>query len=204
MQSQRAAKGLGARARGAAMAVFRHRTYSTVQGGGVMTGFGAPSIGLACALMLVAEAAWAADAVSRLPLQNSDFPISAAVTVTAGTDLVFVSGALPPVIDKSAPKGSPAAYGTMETQTTGALTQIKATLARMGLGMGDVVKMTVFMVGDPAQGGKLDFAGMMAGYEKFFGTKDQPNKPARSAMQVAALVVPGPLLEIEVIAAKPH
>jgi enamine deaminase RidA (YjgF/YER057c/UK114 family) len=45
----------------------------------------------------------------------------------------------------------------------------------------------------------------MAGYTKFFGTKEQPNKPARSAVQVAALVAPGPLLEIEVIAAgKPH
>jgi enamine deaminase RidA (YjgF/YER057c/UK114 family) len=166
--------------------------------------FAAPPVLLALALLPWGWAAEAADPVSRLPLENSDFPISAAVTVTAGTDLVFVSGALPPVIDKTAPKGSKAAYGDMETQTTGALTQIKATLARMGLGMGDVVKMTVFMVGDPAQGGKLDFAGMMAGYKKFFGTADQPNKPARSAMQVAALVVPGPLLEIEVIAAKPH
>jgi enamine deaminase RidA (YjgF/YER057c/UK114 family) len=30
------------------------------------------------------------------------------------------------------------------------------------------------------------------------------NKPARSGVQVAALVWPGALLEIEVIAAKPH
>jgi len=42
----------------------------------------------------------------------------------------------------------------------------------------------------------------MAGYTQFFGTAAQPNKPARSAVQVAALVVPGPLLEIEVVAAK--
>jgi len=63
--------------------------------------------------------------------------------------------------------------------------------------------MTVFMVASPADN-KLDFAGMMAGYTQFFGTKDQPNKPARSAVQVAALAVPGPLLEIEVIAAKPR
>ena len=154
-------------------------------------------------LALSANAA-TAQSVTRLPLEKSDFPISAAVTVHAGTDMVFVSGTLPPVIDKTAAKGSPAAYGDMQTQTVGALTQIKATLGRMGMDLGDVVKMTVYMVGDPAQGGKLDFAGLMAGYTKFFGTKDQPNKPARSAMQVAALVVPGPLLEIEVIAAKSH
>jgi enamine deaminase RidA (YjgF/YER057c/UK114 family) len=160
--------------------------------------------GLAGAALLLSASVASGQDVVRLPLQGSDFPISAAVTVRAGTDLVFVSGALPPVIDKTAPKGSGAAYGNTETQTVGAITQIQASLARMGIGLGDVVKMTVFMVGDPALGGKLDFAGLMAGYTKFFGTRDQPNKPARSAVQVAALVVPGPLLEIEVIAAKPH
>ena len=157
----------------------------------------------AALLVLCAGAATAQDVV-RLPLEKGDFPISAAVTVRAGADIVFVSGNLPPVIDKTASKGSAAAYGDMQTQTTGAITAIKGTLGRMGMDLGDIVKMTVFMVGDPAQGGKLDFAGMMAGYTKFFGTKDQPNKPARSAVQVAALVVPGPLLEIEVIAAKSH
>ena len=156
------------------------------------------------ALMVLCAQFAAAQNVVRLPLDKSDFPISAAVTVRAGTDLVFLSGALPPVIDKTAPKGSPAAYGDMQTQTMGTLTLIKATLARMGMDMGDVVKMTVFMVGDPALDGKLNFAGMMGGYTKFFGTKDQPNKPARSAVQVAALAAPGPLLEIEVIAAKSH
>ncbi len=81
---------------------------------------------------------------------------------------------------------------------------VKATLTGMGLGMGDVVKMTVFMAADPTKDNKLNFPGLMAGYTKFFGTLDQPNKPARSAVQVAALVSPGALLEIEVIAAKPH
>jgi enamine deaminase RidA (YjgF/YER057c/UK114 family) len=60
------------------------------------------------------------------------------------------------------------------------------------------------MAADPAFDNKLNFPGLMAGYGKFFGTKEQPNKPARSAVQVAALVAPGALLEIEVIAAKSH
>jgi len=141
-------------------------------------------------------------AVVRLPLVGSDFPISAAVTVRHDADTYFLSGALPPVINKDAPKGSVEAYGNMQTQTVNVLKSLQETLGRLGLGMGDVVKMTVFMVGDPTQGGKLDFAGLMAGYTQFFGTAAQPNKPARSAMQVAALVVPGPLLEIEVVAAK--
>jgi enamine deaminase RidA (YjgF/YER057c/UK114 family) len=143
--------------------------------------------------------------VERLPLPDgNDFPISSAVTVKAGTDTYFLSGALAPVVNKDAPKGSTAAYGDTETQTVGALNQIKATLARLGLTMGDVVKMTIFLVGDPAKDNKMDFAGMMTGYKQFFGTADQPNKPSRSAVQVAALAAPGALIEIEVIAAKSH
>jgi enamine deaminase RidA (YjgF/YER057c/UK114 family) len=158
----------------------------------------------ACAVAGLAGRAGAVD-VERLPLPDGNpFPIAAAVTVPAGFDMVFVSGALPAVADKEAPKGSVQAYGDMETQAVSALSAIKASLARLGLGMGDVVKMTVFMVADPTKDNKLDFAGLMAGYSQFFGTPEQPNKPARSAVQVAALVAPGALLEIEVIAAKPH
>jgi enamine deaminase RidA (YjgF/YER057c/UK114 family) len=62
--------------------------------------------------------------------------------------------------------------------------------------------MHVYLAADPATG-KMDFAGFMGAYTQFFGTKDQPNKPARSAMQVAALAAPGALVEIEVIAVKP-
>ena len=56
--------------------------------------------------------------------------------------------------------------------------------------------------GDPANGGKMDFKGFSEGYAQFFGTSSQPNVVARSTMQVAALVSPGWLVEIEVIAAK--
>ena len=152
----------------------------------------------------IACAAGAEDVV-RTPLPDGNpFPISAAVTVRAGVDTVYVSGALPSAINKDAPKGTPPEFGDMQTQTISVLTSIKGTLARLGLGMGDVVKMTVFMVADPTRDNKLDFAGLMAGYTKFFATPDQPNKPARSAVQIAALVVPGALVEIEVIAAKAH
>jgi enamine deaminase RidA (YjgF/YER057c/UK114 family) len=141
--------------------------------------------------------------VERLPLPDgNEFPISAAVTVKAGTDTYYLSGALAPVINKDAPKGSTQAYGDTATQTVGALNAIKATLARLGLKMGDVVKMSIFLVGDPAMDNKMDFAGMMTGYKQFFGTADQPNKPSRSAVQVAALAAPGALVEIEVVAAK--
>ena len=59
---------------------------------------------------------------------------------------------------------------------------------------------SVFLVGDPAKGGAMDFAGMNAAFSKVFGAEAQPNKPARSTVQVAALVLPGALVEIDLIA----
>jgi enamine deaminase RidA (YjgF/YER057c/UK114 family) len=118
-------------------------------------------------------------------------------------DTLYVSGQLPsPVTPADSAKGTPAVWGDTKTQALNTFQKIEALLKEQGLGMGDVVMMHVYMVGDPANGGKLDFAGMNASFSQFFGTKEQPNKPARSAMQVAALVVPGPLVEIEVLAAK--
>ena len=73
----------------------------------------------------------------------------------------------------------------------------------MGLTMGDVVKMQVYLVGDPAKAGRMDFAGFMKGYVQFFGTEAQPRLPARSTMQVAGLANPGFLVEIEVTAVRP-
>jgi enamine deaminase RidA (YjgF/YER057c/UK114 family) len=67
-----------------------------------------------------------------------------------------------------------------------------------------VVMMRVYLVGDPAKEGRMDFDGMMTAYKQYFGTVQQPNKPARITVQVASLVGPGMLVEIEVqAAAKP-
>jgi enamine deaminase RidA (YjgF/YER057c/UK114 family) len=133
-------------------------------------------------------------------IQDDDRPI--ATGVWAG-DTLYLSGQLAsPITPADAAKGTPAVYGDTEAQTMSTLTKIQATLKTEGLTMADVVMMHVFLVGDPAKGAKLDFPGLMAAYTRFFGTKDQPNKPARSAMQVAALAVPWALVEIEVIAVK--
>src|SRR5580698_5773205 len=133
-------------------------------------------------------------------IQSAASPLATAVW--AG-DTLYVSGQLgSPVTPADTAKGTPAVYGDTKAQSMSSLTKIQAILKEQGLDMGDVVMMHVFLAGDPANGGKLDFAGMMASYTQFFGTKEQPNKPARSAMQVAALAAPWALVEIEVIAAK--
>jgi enamine deaminase RidA (YjgF/YER057c/UK114 family) len=153
---------------------------------------------------LVATSGVHAADIVRTPLLGSDFPILAAVSVPSGSDTIYLSGALGSPIDKSAPKDSRAAYGDTEAQTLSALTNIKGTLARLGLGMGDIVKVTMFLAGDSEKGGKMDFLGMMKSYRKFFGTPEQPNLPTRSALQVAALAAPWALIEIEVTAVKTH
>ncbi len=133
---------------------------------------------------------------------NPESPILTGATVPAGATLTFLSGQVPPVLDKDAPPDSIRAYGDTKTQTIGVLNRIRVALEPLGLKMGDIVKMTVFLVGDPALGGKMDFKGFSEGYAQFFGTAAQPNVVARSTMQVSALVNPGWLVEIEVIAAK--
>ena len=151
--------------------------------------------------VLIAFAGTAAAEVVRHKT-NPDSPILIGATVKPGAALHFLSGQVPPVVDQQAPRDSIQAYGDTKTQTIGVLNRIRVALEGMGLGMGDVVKMTVFLVGDPANGGKMDFKGFSEGYAQFFGTAGQPNVVARSTMQVAALVSPGWLVEIEVIAAK--
>lgn len=140
---------------------------------------------LAAALSL--SLAWPAAAQTRVQhLQSADSGIANAVW--AG-DTLYVSGKLAKSFD-----------GDTRTQTADVLKQFEATLREQGLGMGDVVQMRVYLVADAA--GKLDFAGMNEAYKEFFGTAAQPNKPARATVQVAALVVPKALVEIEVVAVR--
>ena len=161
-----------------------------------------PLMSLTSLLMLPSLAP--AEDVIRYKLPNgSTFPISAAVEVPAAKTLVYLSGMVPPVVDPKAAKDSMAAYGDTKTQAMGALNAIQAELATLHLTMGDVIKMQVFLVGDPAKGGKMDFDGLMQAYTQFFGTPAQPHLPVRSAMQIAALANPGFLVEIEVTAVRP-
>jgi len=137
--------------------------------------------------------------VVRYPIPNSTFPIAQAVKVSGDAATYYISGQVPPVISKEAEPNSPQAYGDTRTQTVGVLNKIKGILEGLGLGMGDVVKMQVFLVHDARA--PMDFRAFMEGYTQFFGGS-QPNLPARSVVGVAALANPGFLVEIEVIAAR--
>jgi enamine deaminase RidA (YjgF/YER057c/UK114 family) len=150
------------------------------------------------AIIITTSATQAAE-ITRHPLGGgSKFPIARAVEVPAGTMIIFHSGQTPAPLDAKATPGSAAYWGDTKTQTLSVFARIKESLDEMKLGFGDVVAMTVYLVGDPAKGGKMDFDGFMAAYSQFFGTPQQPNLPARSTVQVAGLVSPGMLVEIEV------
>jgi enamine deaminase RidA (YjgF/YER057c/UK114 family) len=150
-------------------------------------GFYGPLLVLALGCMTVGARA---QDVSRLGGGNPKSPIAQAVTVPAGYTTYYISGT----------PGGP--MGDTQAQTVSSLSKIKDTLTSLGLTFGDVVKATVFLVGDPAKDGEIDFPAMNQAWSEQFGTPQQPNKPARSTIKVAGLAGKGALVEIEMVAVK--
>ncbi len=106
--------------------------------------------------------------------------------IDSGAGLVFVSGQLP--ID---PVTGAFPEGGIREQTRQSLLNARAILEAAGLGLGNVVKTTVFL----ADMG--DFAAMNEVYAQFFAAP----YPARSAVAVKTLPK-GALVEVECIAAR--
>jgi enamine deaminase RidA (YjgF/YER057c/UK114 family) len=129
-------------------------------------------------------------------------PILASAVVPAGTTVYYLSGQVPAVSDASKPPTSIEAYGDTKTQAISVFGKIQKLLAQEGLTLADVIKLTVYLVGDPKTGGKLDFKGFSEAYAQFFGTPTQPNLVTRTTLQVVALANPAFLVEIEATAAK--
>jgi acetylornithine deacetylase/succinyl-diaminopimelate desuccinylase-like protein/enamine deaminase RidA (YjgF/YER057c/UK114 family) len=125
-----------------------------------------PGMLFAVAAVLASTLAARADMV-RYPIPNSTFPIALAVKVPATATTYYLSGQVPPVVNKDADPSSLQAYGDVKTQTVGVLNRIKGILEGLGLGMSDVVKMQVFLVHDARA--PMDFKGFMEGYTQFFG-----------------------------------
>lgn len=136
-----------------------------------------------------ATAGHAADSAVLHRQENATSPFASSVYVPPGYGTYFVSGI-------------PGRAGDTAAQTKAVLDRLKAQLAALGLTFGDVVQAHVFLVGDPAKGGKMDFAGMNAAWFKEFGTAEQPNKPARATIQVSGLAEGAALVEIEMTAVK--
>ena len=115
---------------------------------------------------------------------GAKLPLSKAVR--AG-DFVFLSGQLGLGADGKL------AGDDITTQSKQTLENIKSLLAAAGCGMDNVIKATVWLVN------KSDFAGFNQVYATYF----PENPPARSAV-CSELVIPGGLVEVEVVAYKPE
>lgn len=173
----------------------------------------------ACLIALalpVAAHAQASDASSPRVVRHAATPpglILQAVSVKPGAEMLYLSGQLAaPIASAGSKAPTPATapgttptiadYGDTRTQTISVLDKIKALVEAKGFTMGDVIKLTVFVAGDPKLGGKMDFAGMNDAFKLYFGSAGNPQTVARSTVQVAALAAPQFLVEIEATAAK--
>ena len=106
--------------------------------------------------------------------------------IRSGAGLVFLSGQLP--ID---PATGAFPEGGVKEQTRQSLLNVAAILREAGLGLGSVVKTTVYL------SDMGDFAAMNGVYAEFFSAPF----PARSAVAVKSLPK-GALVEIECIAVR--
>jgi enamine deaminase RidA (YjgF/YER057c/UK114 family) len=153
------------------------------------------------AATLLATASFAAQAQTKVTRVYGPPQQRFANAVWAG-DTLYVAGQMAsPITPADAAKGTAAVYGDTKAQAESAIKNIEKILKSQGLTLADIVQMDVFLAGDPATG-KMDFAGLNAAYSEYFGTADQPNKPVRAAMQVAALATSWGLVEIQVVAVK--
>jgi len=138
-----------------------------------------------------------AQKIKEVPLPASQNPNNAILPISGANwvgNTLYVSGWLDPDI-KSHPD--------TKSQTEGILKDLETFLATQKLTLRDVAMVRVYLGGDPAKDGKMDVAGMTAGYTQFFGTKEQPHKPARTTLSV---VLPsgarGALVEIDLVAVR--
>jgi 2-iminobutanoate/2-iminopropanoate deaminase len=148
-----------------------------------------------------------AQGIERFPSpESAPATILESVAIPAGAELLLLSGqtaSLAADADRPVTRDIKAAQlGDTRAQTLNILGKVAVALARRGYRMSDVVKLTVYLVGDPALGGAMDYAGMNAAYRQYFGTDANPRLVTRATVQVVALAEPAFLVEIEAMAAR--
>lgn len=112
------------------------------------------------------------------PTNGTPAPFSKAVR--AG-DVLYLSGVIGRTADGKVPDG-------IEAQTKAAMDAIGATLTGVGLGYGDIFHCTVFL---------SDMKTWPAFNKVYVGYFREGQLPARSALGVNGLALPGALMEIE-------
>ena len=173
--------------------------------------------------------------IANLPTDQATPVIANGVSVGKHVELYFSSGIGPAARNPAAPAGTPERYldpaqlpagltgGVTVTEAQGlnALARIKENLESVGLGVGDVISMRVFL--DNAPGAPAaDFNGWNRAFRQYFANTNlvtgetlavplgtgspgppmvvNPVRPSRTALEIGSLPVAGWLVEIEVVA----
>lgn len=129
---------------------------------------------------------------------TSPAPVSRAVGIGSGSMFYQLGGQFPEVVVPSAAPRSIEAFGDTYTQTKTTLHRLSSLLDDLGLTKRNLTHMRVFLVA-PTPGGRMDVDGFNKAYTEYFRDQDR-SFPSRTVMQVAAMVNPGWLIEIEATA----
>ena len=116
-------------------------------------------------------------------------PYAYAAVAHGATRLVFTAGACP--LD---PAGNTVAVGDVAGQAEQAMANLEVALHAAGVGLGDVVKTTVYV----ATGRREDLVSAWEVVRRRFGAHDAPS----TLLGVAVLGYPDQLVEVEAVAAK--
>ncbi len=152
-------------------------------------------------LMALGLAAPKVDAHGIVRREQPGLPIASSITVPAGAELIFIGGTLADVKEPGTAPGLAPRLGNTADQARSVLGKIQAELVAAGYTMGDIVKMEVYLVADPATDGQVDMLGLLSAYKTYFN-QDAGGLPTRTTVQVAGLPLPGALVQIAVTAAR--
>jgi enamine deaminase RidA (YjgF/YER057c/UK114 family) len=153
----------------------------------------APVAEVVAAVETASAAALIATSISGIERKGEGRHFYTTIKIPAGAETLYLSGS-------GASRKEDGSMGTMEEQTRSTFTNFKTTLEAEGWSMSDIVQVRAFAVA--GEYGVLDFDGFNRAYREFFGSEDNPLKPVRSFVQIAGLVVPGWLVEIEIRAVR--
>lgn len=117
-------------------------------------------------------------------------PAEGTIEIPPGVTLLHLAAEMP---------GGP---GDTETQSRVALHAIAGRLARLGLGLGDLVRLQVALAPDPRRADTADRAGFEAAWHDTLGDAP-PIRPLLSILHVMGLGAPDWLVAIEATAARP-
>lgn len=92
-------------------------------------------------------------------------------------------------------------YGDTYTQAHKVMTTLTSDLDEVGLTLRDVVNVRAYVVGDAES--PPDFDGWNRAFTEFFGTPDNPHKPARTTVGISRLFISQYKIEVEFVAVFP-